>query len=114
MNIYEGYDCLAGSCEGAVLIFAHNSREAKKVGWNTPTFLQTICDDEYINMRVRYLKSSGFLFKEANQEKLANDEPHVIESPTCCNGCEMWGYELNKNGYCEDCAESTQQGRDKQ
>ncbi|MBA7685647.1 hypothetical protein ES703_94072 [subsurface metagenome] len=75
------------------------------VAWNAPTFLQDICDGEYINLRVRLERGSDFLFKEAIQDKLKADVPHVIESPTSCKGCEMWGYELNEEGYCETCQE---------
>ena len=102
---YMGYDNLGGPAEGAILIFAHNTKEAKRVGWQACTFLHDICDCEYINMRVSYMKDSGYLLEDAKQDKLANNEPHVIESPTCCNGCEIWGYELNESGYCETCEE---------
>ena len=103
LKVYMGYDNLGGSSEGAILIFAHTAREAKKVAWNSYSFIQEICDGEYINLRVRLERNANHLFKEANQDKLKADEPHVIESPTTCNGCELWGYELNKEGYCEDC-----------
>ena len=34
MNAYMGYSRIAGRSEGAVLIFANTSKEAKKVFWN--------------------------------------------------------------------------------
>ncbi len=90
--------------EGAILIFAHTAREAKVVGWNTPSFIREVCDDEYIYMRVK-LQKEPYLMKEANPQHLAADKPHAIECPTTCNGCGFWGDELNDGGYCEDCQE---------
>ncbi len=105
MKPYMGYDNLGGSAEGAILIFAHTAREAKKVAWGFYSFIQEVCDDEYINLRVTLMKDCDYIFKEANQDKLKANTPHVIESPTGCKGCEQWGYELNNEGYCEDCEE---------
>lgn len=102
---YMAYDNLAGSSEGAILVFAHNHREAKKIAWAAPSFLHEITDGEYINLRVGHQRKSEYLFKEANQEKLITNIPHIIECPTCCKGCEYWGFELNEQGYCETCAE---------
>ena len=102
---YMGYDNMGGASEGAVLIFAHNAREAKRIGWDAPTFLRDICSGEYINLRVSWMKDSPHIYKEAKQDKLKEGIPHVIECPTTCTGCELWGYDLNEDGYCETCEE---------
>lgn len=102
---YMGYERTGGPEEGAILIFAHNAREARHIGWATPTFLRDACDGEYFSMAVRLIKDASHLYGEADKTKLADDSPHVIECPTSCNGCDRWGYELDVAGYCESCAE---------
>lgn len=93
--------------EGAGLAFAHSLKEAKKVAWDAHSFLHDILDGEYTNLRVVWLRHDhGYLLEtEADKAKLANDEAHFIESPTTCKSCELWGYELDENGYCESCAD---------
>ena len=86
--------------EGAVLVFAHTAREAKRVGYSS-SFMWG-CD--YIDYRVQWLRDA-FLYKEADQEKLKNGIPHVVENPTACKNCLLWGYEINKEGICENCQE---------
>ena len=99
---YMVYDRMAGSGEGAVLVFAHNVQEARKVGW--PDVSNWGCDG-FIYCAANYLKDSLWLYDEAKKEKLEAGIPHCIESPIVCKCCEKWGYEMNGNGYCESCAE---------
>jgi hypothetical protein len=100
---YMGF-ILDEPCEGAVLIFAHTSKEAKRIGWRDSNVLHDMTDS-YVEVRIRYLKQSPYLFKEAEKTKLKKDIPHVIDSPTSCKRCELWGGELNNDGYCESCIE---------
>ena len=93
--------------EGAILVFAHNIKEAKKTAWQSYSFLHEACDNEYINMRGSWMKDCDYMFEQADQEKLKNGEPHIIETPIGCKGCEMWGLELDGRGYCESCAVQT-------
>jgi len=37
--------------------------------------------------------------------QMRSDEPHIINCPAFCNGCELWGFELDEDGYCAECAE---------
>ena len=90
--------------EGAILIFAHNIREAKRIGWSEPSFIQDMTDT-YLDFRVRFMKDSQHLFKDGNQEQLKDNIPHINESPTICKGCELWGEEHNKEGFCQSCWE---------
>lgn len=99
---YMGYSRGGGSEEGAVLIFAHTAREAKKLAFEE---LKGWCDDqEWIDVAVKRLKGE-WLYAETDQEKLKNNIPHVIDSPTGCRRCELWGVKLNEKGICEDCLE---------
>lgn len=99
MNIYMGY--VEDPREGAVLIFACSVREAKLLAW---PILRSWFQVDYIDVSVRLVKDSEYLYAEADQEKLALDKPHVIESPRTCEDCKLWGVsELNEEGYCNDC-----------
>lgn len=87
---YMGFSRAGGSVEGAVLIFAHNAREAKKVGWGSLVY--DICDGEYTDFAVRLIRDGEYLFSDADPEKLKADQAHVIESPkSVCSNCELWG-----------------------
>jgi hypothetical protein len=109
---YMVYSRGGGSEEGAMLVFAHTVKEAKKTAWNSNTFIHDITDGEYIDMAVEFIKDSEYLFKEANQELLKSNTPHIIETPHCCKSCEKWGYELNEDGYCESCLDEIDFNKD--
>src|SRR5680860_190594 len=97
MKAYMGYSQISGQSEAAVLIFANNIREAKKIGWDS--ILCDICDNEYIDIGITQMKNSPWLFEEMKSNK-----PHVIEDPESCNECGLWGYELTDR-VCENCRE---------
>ena len=99
MKAYIGASRCMGSEEGAILIFANNIKEAKKLAWNN-SLMSDMIDNEYTDLEVRWLKTSPWLFKE-----MKSKEPHVIESPTMCKECQQWGYELDENGICEGCCQ---------
>ncbi len=100
---YMGYSKEAGSENGACLVFAHTKTEAKKLAF---TILKNWDDaQEWIDVKVKWLKDEDYLYDQANQEKLRNGIAHVIESPTCCDSCNLWGKELDEKGLCEDCRE---------
>lgn len=111
LNIYMGYARQIGPHEGAVLIFAHTAREAKTVAWRGWP-MQDICDDDYISATAKRLRDAEHLYKEADQEKLKAGIPHEIDSPRCCADCGYWGFELDKEGFCETCAEYREEGKD--
>ena len=102
MKAYMGYSREAGSQEGAILIFAHNAKEARQIGF---PFMTDLFDSDWIDAAVRWLKDSPHIFAEANQVKIEADEPHVIDSPKSCNRCELWGKPMDERGICEDCRE---------
>jgi len=102
MNMYMGFSREIGPEEGAVLIFAHTAREAKKIGWYALSDFFTM---EFTDVAVRRITDShDWLWNEANQDKLKNEIPHVNDNPHSCKRCEMWGHaEILENGFCEDC-----------
>lgn len=95
-----GYSREAGSQEGAVLIFAHDAKEARKLAY---PFVQDWFGDGWTDCAVMYLKDRTYLFAEANQEKLTRGDPHVVDSPKVCKQCELWGFAMDDNGICENC-----------
>ena len=91
----------------AVLVFAHNFREAKKIGCRAVCSL-TGC--EFFDVRGFWIRNDGWLkANAANREKLAAGESHVIYSPPPCKCCDMWHDELDAFGYCEACAEDREE-----
>ena len=66
-------------------------------GWST--------DTEWIDVAVNLIRNSEYLYKEGNQELLRKSIAHSIESPHCCERCEQWGYELDKENICTNCRE---------
>lgn len=100
MKAYMIYSRELGVCEGASLVFAHTAKEAKQEGYGNALSYFT---NDYTDIAVTLIKDGEHLFEQANPEKLANDMPHVIFAPTSCKACNLWGYKLNEQGYCEDC-----------
>lgn len=100
LKTYMGYSELPE--DGAVLIFAHNAREAKRIGYPVSCGWG---DCDYIDYRAKLLRNHVWLFKEADQEKLKTDIAHVNDNPATCKSCELWGSELDAEGVCLDCRE---------
>ncbi|TDX30797.1 hypothetical protein DFO67_10452 [Modicisalibacter xianhensis] len=107
MNAYMGHD--GEPMDGACLVFANTAKEAKRLA--SPVIQDwMLC--EYIDVRVQRIESPAWLLENAaDQEKLARGEPHVVENPPTCNGCELWHDELI-DGYCESCEEERTGGND--
>jgi len=97
-----GYSRYCGSHEGAVLIFAHTAKEAKSVA-DAPLSCLGIAED-WIDIGIRWIRTSDYLYEQADKDKLKAGVAHVIENPESCKGCEMWGGEFNDNGTCSICA----------
>jgi hypothetical protein len=103
LKLYMGYSRETGSNEAAVLIFAHDSKEARKVGWSEMKFLH---DTPWMDMDVRWLrKNLEALSKNADPKKLAAGEAHCVVDVAVCPVCELWGEEGPREdgscGYCE-------------
>ena len=104
---YMAYSRWAGSAKGAMLVIAHNTRDAKKIAWPA---LRDWGLDEYTDMAVRLLRDdsrrfidSHIMFALADQAKLVAGEPHVVVCPQVCDTCKFWGYGVDADGYCEGC-----------
>lgn len=88
--------------DGAVLVFAHNSRQAKRLGYDALRGWSS--DMQYIETRVRLQRDHGeWMQRLANPEALAAGRAHVVDDPSCCNACETWGTPLTETGICERC-----------
>lgn len=99
LKAYMGYHRASDPSDGALLVFAHSVAEARQVAQGD------MCFDfgcEWIDMRFDRLKGD-YIFKEANQELLKQDVAHVVDNPTSCKSCQLWGMEMNKDGLCENC-----------
>lgn len=103
MAYFEG-----GRHELAILAFAHDSAEAKKVSWPELHSLDDV--SEYIHMRVNLLKSkttADHLWAAGDQVKLAAGIAHAIDNPPGCEECCQWGSEneneIQANGNCRSC-----------
>jgi len=96
---YIGFSRALGSPEAAILIFASNRQEAKKIGWPVASGMMV---DEYIDFGIRSMKDRPHLMEQAKMLM-----PHVIDSPEVCPKCELWGSPPTKdskgNLCCEDC-----------
>lgn len=92
---YMAYDRHAGPNDGAILVFAANAREAKKLAWPA---LYGWGTDFFIDVGIRWLRSDC-------EHMRRKEGPHVVESPPSCCDCEMWYSEpLDSDGRCEGCA----------
>lgn len=99
--------CCSEPIYGALLVFAHDLKEAKRLAY--PAVQDWNRDMDYIDLYVTWLRNRPWLFKDADPAKLAADIGHVNEEPTGCSSCELWGAELDANGECPECAAMTRQ-----
>ena len=96
MYLYMGFDSTAGSGEGAVLIFANNNKEARKIGWPD---MKALHDTPWLTMSVRRLRGN----LEHLQKQAIHEGPHCIYDVECCPNCELWGEdmgEIDAEGHC--------------
>ena len=102
LNMYMGY-AKDGMEDGAVLIFAHTSKEARYLAYKE---LQYMVDCEFIEARVfRLWGNPQHLLASADKKKYENDKAHVIDDPGGCSNCCLWGedYIIEENGQCIFC-----------
>jgi len=101
LQAYMIYSRFLGPSEGAGLVFAHSVREARKVGWQRTSGDFT---DDFLDFAAKRIRNSPWILGEANVNKLASDEPHVIDNPRSCSICEHWGHSpIGNDELCEDC-----------
>ena len=102
LNMYMGFSRSSGSHEGAILIFAVNSRQARKIGWGKAWGMIV---DDYADFTVTRINDAPWLYEEAVPDKLRDGIPHVIDNPTVCKSCEQWG-EWLIDGKCQQCTDN--------
>jgi hypothetical protein len=101
LNFYMGYNRHVP--EGAaVLVVAHDGREAKKLAWEAAS---TLFFDEYIDLAVRRIWDEDGVRPLVDQEKLAAGVPHAIDNPAFCVECSMWGAGIDGMGACGHCGQ---------
>lgn len=95
LHAYMGYAAFLGPEEFAVLIFANNRQEAKKIGARS---VQDFGDCSYQDVRVKRLNGDCAHLRKCGA-------PHVVESPPACTRCERWKTEPldSKTGLCVEC-----------
>jgi hypothetical protein len=90
--------------EVALLIFAHTARKARPLAWRALRNLNGDCD--YTDIRVRWLRDAEHLERhDADPAKLARREAHVVDAPTACDDCGLWGEPIDEDGLCSPCAD---------
>lgn len=105
LKMYMAFSRAGGSEEGAVLVFAHNVPEAKKLAW--PILYSWDYDLEWTDLAIRWLKEKdySYLLEETDEEKFALNMGHAIESPKSCNRCLCWGGIIERD-CCSLCKEA--------
>ena len=98
------YSRSLGCSEYAVLVFAHNAKEARVLAWRGTIDLT----DEWTDLAIRRLWNRPWLYQDIDGVKA--DVPHVVDSPTGCKICEQWGNELF-DGICEQCLDEIEENK---
>ena len=98
MNKYMAYDKGAGKEEGACLVFANSSQEARKLAYSVIQGWFDECD--WIDIVAKTIKGHEYL-----NEECKSGEPHVIESPESCTQCGNWGVGAIICELCPACRE---------
>lgn len=88
--------------EGAVLVFAHDAREARPLAY---LGLNGLSETAYVDVRVRRMrKHLDYLRTLGDDEKLAEDRSHVIDDPRSCPSCGCWGVPIEDgDNACQRC-----------
>lgn len=101
LNPYMGFVGDAPE-EGAVLVFAHDAREARPLAY---LGLNSLSEIDYVDVRVRRMrKHLEYLRTLGDAGKIAEDRSHVIDDPRSCDRCGTWGIPIPvAGGPCERC-----------
>lgn len=99
---YIAYSGYLTPADGAGLIFAHNVKEAKQLATKK---LRGMIFEDWVELRVKWMKGDDHVFALGDLDKISAEVTHVVDSPLCCAGCELWGYPVNRDGICLGCGE---------
>lgn len=87
---------------GAVLVLARDSRDAKPVAYG---LLMALSDVDYTDVRVRRLREhSEWLLSLGNANHLAAGRAHGLFEVPACAACALWHGPLDAHGRCTACA----------
>ena len=100
LRAYMSYSRNAGPHEGAVLVFHHTAKEARKMAWDKGP----IDYDNWLDVAVKWMKA-GYIFLLADQAKLHLDKPHLVDNPAHCQACGIWGEAVIDGWECAHCGE---------
>ena len=94
MKPYIAFSRAAGPENGAILILANSTREARVLAWRSGECWNA---DGWLDLGVRWLRDDDVLML-ADQAKLAAGMPHVVALPVPCEDCGLWGCGLQADG----------------
>lgn len=102
MKPYVAFSRAVGAEEGAILVIAHTSREAKKLAWQSGDCWNI---DGWTDLAIKLIRDCN-LMPLADQEKIKRDIAHVVNQPAECENCHLWGAGLDcDGGMCSRCGE---------
>lgn len=102
LKAYSAFSREAGPEEGAILVIANTTREAKKLAWQSGACWNV---DEWIDLATRLIKDDIYILSLADQKELRLGHPHIIDNPIGCDKCGMWGVEITIDKLCGNCNE---------
>ncbi len=103
LRAYTVFERHEGTDGGAVLAFHFTAREAKNLAWEWVDNA-----DGFTDVGVRWIRHAGNLFPLADQAKLKENEPHIVEITAFCLNCDCWGGGVDMSGAratCNVCGE---------
>ncbi len=95
MKAYMGYSRIAGSSEGACLVFATNAKEARKLAWRRCQF---DLFEEWVEVAVKWIRDLPEHLKALDMGK-----PQCLLDVPSCQRCETWGGHPCEDGRCDNC-----------
>lgn len=101
MKPYMAFSRHDGPAEGAVLVIHNTAKEARKLAYQSGECLNV---EDWLDQAVRLIRDK-FAMALASQEKLNNNEPHVVWNPVGCQSCGFWGAGLTADNLCGNCNE---------
>lgn len=104
MRFYKAFEKGAED-EGSLLVVANNTRQARNLAW---TVMSGFGLDEFVDVRVRWMRDESNVRILANRELLKTGQSHVVENIVVCESCEWWGCGITQERgafVCADCGE---------
>lgn len=98
---YSAFSREAGPQEGAILVIAHTSAEAKKLAWRSGGVWNI---DSWVELAIHLIRDNDVMML-ADQNKVGLDQAHVIDQPATCENCNMWGAGIDVDKLCNNCNE---------